>query len=258
MFREGVGDVVVTPTLQFSKKELKGCGSREYAGAVENYFTISPPDHIDLSQTFANQIAEMQIEMSAKMEKKVEREYPEGRLCRLMRKMGIGVRRPADAIFVTGGSNSDVAWDRFRTLFRDHHRQVLRVKTIRKLRKTIEDATPSVVHLMEAVPACPFKKGSVKVAAFDFDESGSVANEARDVVWGAYGYVYAVREESSSQDFFYDFYQDLLSGDLMCEAYRRACREGRVAPKQYLNSALSDSDFRIFENVISSHNYMEE
>ena len=257
IYRERAGDVVETPTLQFSKKELKGCGPREYVGGAENYFTI-PPDHVDLTQTFANQIAEMQIEMSAKIEKKVDREYPESWLWRVVRKLGIGVRRPVDAIFVMGASDSNVAWNRFRTLFRGHQRQVLKVKKIRKLSRSVENATPSLVHIMEPVAVSPLKKSSVKVAVFDFDESGSVAIEAREVVWGAYGYAYAVREESSSQDFFYDFYQNLLCGDLMSEAYRRACREGRISPRQYLNPALSNSDFRIFENVMSSQNYMEE
>lgn len=259
-YRDQIKRVVAHPELHFTeqKQRLSSLTCTYSASNVECYAV--PQGHVNLSEFFDESIADLSRENCVKEQQAVDRAYPKsfyGSVVDWISGLLGKSHRCVDVIVFVSKHNDecDLQWETYKKLFVENHCSVKRVTNEHALPMKIKELNPILVHCLNPVRANPINNQCVRVATFDYDESGAVANIASQVSFSACGYDGSVREYQASMLFFKRFYGLLLSGEPVIRSYQSLLPLVDLPPKQYLSARAKGCDQIAFQKYINPSKY---
>lgn len=147
---------------------------------------------------------------------------------------------PIAIFFVSRRDKSAV--QKYESPFRQCGCRIETRTTLRSFCRSINVKTPPIVHYLSDPKVEPVMSNGVYVSSFDYEGSKDVAERAKLWCASAYGYRQNWRSQSESVKFYERFYDALLQGRSVFDAYARISRMVEIAPLQF---TMRIADFRI-------------
>lgn len=152
-----------------------------------------------------------------------------------------------DVVFYQHFKDKEKMFELYKSLFYKHGVCVKCCKEILSLRSHVSVMHCPVVHVLSPVEHNPVSLNCVKVSVFEFDGSSNVAECASKVSSYSYGYDAALYADNTKTSFFLRFYEEVLKGVPVADAYGKIKAESDFPPKQYIGPQGTGA-VRLFQN----------